>query len=68
MVGKSINSGHAWLKPELKLSEEPIPDGLVRYRFGRVGYCVEVFDVEPTSSKIVAVSFEGTEKQCAIPP
>jgi hypothetical protein len=66
LVGRQIDNPHPWLQSQLKLSEEALSNGRVRYRFGRPGRCIEVFDVDPTSKKIVAATFEGSDMDCAI--
>jgi hypothetical protein len=66
-IGEDINANKEWLRNELKLSREDLANGLIRYRYGVGGGCIKVFDVNPATSKIVAVGFEGTERQCAIP-
>ena len=66
-VGEDIDANKGWLRRELNLSQERLPDGSLRYRFGVIGQCVKVFDVDASSHKIVAATFEGTKQQCAIP-
>jgi len=66
-IGKDINENKGRLRSELRLSQENIAGGLVRYRFGIPGGCIEDFDVDPSTNRIVAVGFEGTTRQCSIP-
>jgi hypothetical protein len=67
MIGMDINANDTWLRPGLKLGEERLVSGLIRYRFGVVGHCIKDFDVDPATNKIVAVDFEGTDKECISP-
>ena len=66
-IGESVDLNRGWLRQELKLSEERLPNSQVRFRFGVPGGCVKVFDVDAITRKIAAASFEGTESQCSIP-
>ena len=68
MVGQDITkSQNFWVRPENKINETRLPSGLIRYRFGSGRYCVQVFDVDPKTNKIVAASFEGSTRQCSVP-
>jgi len=67
-VGEDINANKGWLRTSLRLSSENLGNGLVRYRYGIAGGCIKIFDVDPSTNRIVAVSFEGTVQQCSLPP
>jgi hypothetical protein len=66
-VGESVDLNRGWLRRELLVSEERLPSGQLRFRFGVRGGRIKVFDVDAATRKITAASFEGTKSECSIP-
>ena len=66
-----ITSNYTNFQPSLRISEERLANGLIQYRYrsgvGK-GECKSIYDVDPATHKIVQVGFEGTMKQCSLPP
>jgi hypothetical protein len=68
MVGQDISKSQSfYVRPERKINEIRLANGLIRYRFGSEKYCVQVFDVDPKTNKIMSASFEGSTRQCSVP-
>jgi hypothetical protein len=67
-IGKDIEYDRGWLRVALRVSSEPLDNGMVRYRHRVIGECIAIFDVDPSSRKVVVVNYEGSTEQCSIPP
>lgn len=70
-VGQDIDkSNYTSLRRALRLSEERLHNGFMRYRYRSGigdGKCQSIFDVDPGTNKIVAAGFEGGMKECSLP-
>jgi len=68
MVGQDISKSQNFMVlPQNKIDEARLANGLIRYRFGSERSCVEVFDVDPATNRVVSAGFEGTTRQCSQP-
>jgi hypothetical protein len=71
-IGQDIDhSTYTSLDPRLRLSEERLANGQIRYRYKSGignGQCTTIYDVDPLTRKIVAVNFEGSTRECSLPP
>jgi hypothetical protein len=68
MVGTSIDLPRTNIRPELLISERPISDGVVEYRYKYLGDCVRVFAVDLKTRVILSASHAGSKTSCVISP
>lgn len=70
-IGQDIDqSRYTSLRKELRVSEEILGNGLVRYRYKAgpgLAECRSIYDVDPKTRIVVAVGFEGDIRQCSNP-
>ena len=71
-VGKRIDDADAYpvFYRLREVNAKPLPNGNIQeeYAAGRKGECRLFFEVEPLTRRIIAWSFDGSERNCVIVP
>jgi hypothetical protein len=68
LVGYRIDEIGLWANPQQLVSTQNLPNGHVEYTYRALRACQYMFEVDPSTRRIVGARYEGTDEDCILIP